>query len=428
MRILIDGHEALNRRKTGIGSYALMLADAARELGHAVSWLTSAPVSLAPAQNATGKLADEIALFEEPESPRGLREKAATLRRMAYGLAHAHAIAHEVTLSGKVADDIGVYSGDRVFAAGNAIWHAHYRHMLMRDFTTLRTDEPFDVFHLTAPLAFRAETGPTITTIHDLIPLKLPNVTTDNKEEFLARVRGCVARSSLILTVSETSRGDIIDMLGVPEDKVVATPLYSDMTPLAKEERPELERVLRKYGLAPDGYLLFVGALEPKKNIRRLMEAFLETDVDTPLVVVGPKAWSFEREMGELFAAISDASRSRIVFTGYLSREDLRLFYGGARAFAFPSLYEGFGIPVLDAMQAGTPVLTSSGGSLPEVCGDAALIASPYDKRDIREKLERLLSDAGLREDLSARGLERARHFSRDRFVADMRQVYERLS
>ena len=138
--------------------------------------------------------------------------------------------------------------------------------------------------------------------------------------------------------------------------------------------------------MTPNGYLLCVGAQEPKKNIKRLIEAYLEIDTAMPLVLAGPRGWMWQSEVGAALEPLSEKARARIKFTGYLDREDLRRLYAGACAFVYPSLYEGFGLPALEAMTSGAPVITSRTSSLPEVCGDAALYVDPFDRDDVRRR------------------------------------------
>jgi glycosyltransferase involved in cell wall biosynthesis len=230
----------------------------------------------------------------------------------------------------------------------------------------------------------------------------------------------------MIVTVSEVSKRDIVDILDVDPAKVAVTWQPSDLAPLATEERDSVPRVLGKFGLSPGGYALFVGALEPKKNLRRLIEAFLETDSDLPLVIVGRRAWLWENDAA-FVETLGAKARARLKFLGYAGREDLRRLYAGAQMFLFPSLYEGFGLPALEAMSAGCPVVTSNTSSLPEICGDGALYADPHDRDDIRARIEQLMGDPGLRSALGEAGRRQAERFSFDRYVENLGKAYATL-
>ncbi|RYD76526.1 MAG: glycosyltransferase family 1 protein [Verrucomicrobiaceae bacterium] len=267
-----------------------------------------------------------------------------------------------------------------------------------------------------------------VVSILDLIPIKLPYTTTDNKAEFVARVRKCAKDAELIVTISEASKSDIVSVLDIDPAKIAVTYLPSDIGHMSDDERQRLPHSLSRFGLTPNGYLLFVGAQEPKKNLRRLIEAFLDVDTSIPLVIAGPRGWMWEQEVGAALAPLSDKARSRIRFTGYVERSDLRRLYAGALAFVYPSLYEGFGLPALEAMKSGCPVITSSSSSLPEVCGDAALYVDPFDREDIRNAIERLIGNSDLRRTLSSLGIERAQLFSFDNYLASLGSAYSRLS
>lgn len=157
-----------------------------------------------------------------------------------------------------------------------------------------------------------------------------------------------------------------------------------------------------------------------------MIEAFLEIDSDLPLVIVCRKAWMWEDEIG-FIDTLGAAARSRLRFLGYAERDDLRRLYAGAQMFLFPSLYEGFGLPPLEAMNAGCPVLASDRGSLPEVCGDGALYVDAMDRDDIRRKIEQMMSDDGLRASLAVAGRKRAAAFSMEAYVAALASAYARL-
>jgi glycosyltransferase involved in cell wall biosynthesis len=280
---------------------------------------------------------------------------------------------------------------------------------------------------MTSPLPVAVPGARLVTSICDLVPLRLPNTTPDNKSRMLKLLRTCARNSELIVTVSEASKADIVNILGVPDEKVQVTYLATDMRKLSGEDKEHLPRVMSRFSLEQQKYLLFVSAIEPKKNLRRVIEAFLEIDTDMPLVIVGRKAWMWEQEIGHL-ESLGENARRRLRFLGYVPRADLRYLYAGARALAFPSLYEGFGLPALEAMKMGCPVLTSDIDALHEVCGTSAVYANPYDTTAIRKGLERLIGDDRLAADLTQSGLARADTFSNARFVEHLGRAYQKLA
>jgi glycosyltransferase involved in cell wall biosynthesis len=422
LNVLVDGLYRFEAQGSGISTYSRTLGDGLSALGCNVSWLSGASM----AGGRPDALADEVALADRPPQLSGLRERAQTIRRMGQGLTSASVTARPLTSTGAVFANQGAPSPNSVFLAPDIFVKAHYRHMLLRQFTDIRAAAKFDVLHLTAPLPVRMAGVKTVTTIHDLVPIRLPWTTPDNKSEFIDRVRTSAKLSDLIITVSEASKRDIVEILDMDPDRVAVTWQPSDLATLTDQEREDLPRVLSRFGLAEQGYALFVGAIEPKKNLRRLIEAFLETDSDMPLVIVGRKAWMWEDEIG-FIEALSEAPRSRLRFMGYAERDDLRRLYAGAQMFLFPSLYEGFGLPPLEAMNAGCPVLASDRGSLPEVCGDGAGYADAMDRDDLRRKIEQMMGDQGLRARLSDAGRKRAQAFSKDAYVSSLASAYAKL-
>jgi glycosyltransferase involved in cell wall biosynthesis len=192
--------------------------------------------------------------------------------------------------------------------------------------------------------------------------------------------------------------------------------------PQAPPAPQEIERRLRRYGLEPENYILYVGALEPRKNLGRVMQALALLDEDIPLVLAGRSLWWREED-----ARHSETlqRKGRLLALGYVPRADLAALFAGALCLAWPSLYEGFGLPPLEAMAHDCPVLTSTASSLPEVCGDAALYVDPYDVDDIAEKMQALIRDAALRQGLRRKGRERVALFSMERFTARIAKLYE---
>jgi glycosyltransferase involved in cell wall biosynthesis len=265
-----------------------------------------------------------------------------------------------------------------------------------------------------------------VTTIYDLSFVVHPEFHLEaNIQHCLAGTRAALDRADAILVISEYTRRDLVDRLGARSERIVVTPLAHDPTYAPVTEVARLEAVRRSYRL-PHRFILFVGTMEPRKNLTRLVRAYatlpkvLQREVS--LVIAGGKGWlsdSLRRDLAEQIPA------DRLQFIGYVRGEDMAALYSLATVFAYPSLYEGFGLPVLEAMACGAPVLTSNTTSLPEVTGGAAVLVSPTDSDAIAEGLTTLLEDAELRATLSARGLARSARFSWDRCARETLAVYE---
>ena len=422
MQILIDGDYARDRQGTGISTYARTLAQALTSLGHDVSWLSGATGG-----DKREALADAAAIVDQPQPVRGPRAWAQTAGRMVGGVTSASVTARKVAPNATVSAPSDT-DNQPVHLAPELYVRAHYRHMLMRQFTNVKVNAPVDVLHLTAPLPVRMSGVKRVVTIHDLIPIRLPYTTPDNKSEFIARARTCARESDLVITVSHASKKDIVELLDVDPAKVAVTYQSSNLDPLSADEQTRLPAGLSRFGLTPGDYLLCVGAQEPKKNVRRLIEAYLEVDTDMPLVLAGPRGWMWDQEVGVALAPLSDKARARLKFTGYIDRNDLRRLYAGACAFVYPSLYEGFGLPALEAMVAGCPVITSNTSSLPEVCGDAAVYVDPFNREDIRNAIERVIASSDLRATLSKAGHTQAERFSFERYRTALAGAYAQLA
>ena len=286
-----------------------------------------------------------------------------------------------------------------------------------------------DVFHsphYTIPLKCRI---PTVTTFHDMTFFSHPEVHERSKVIFFQRmIRLAADRASAIIAVSESTKKDTVRFLGLPEDRIdvvyegVDTDFYH---PLG--ETDGLEPVRAKYGLEKD-FILFVGTLEPRKNIAGVIEAFSkvvrEAKKEYNLVVAGTKGWNYQ-SVFELVQRLN--IEQEVIFTGYVPEEELPRLFNAASVFVYPSFYEGFGIPPLEAMACGTPVVTSSISSLPEVVGDAGLLVDPNSSDAIADAILRILTDDGLRRELTKKGVERAKLFSWQKAADETLAIYRRV-
>ncbi len=266
-----------------------------------------------------------------------------------------------------------------------------------------------------------------VVTIHDISQYSQRFSGPRHSRKMIRRYRRSIEGADRIIVTSRFTREEILRFFRIPEEKISVVPLGVDarMRPRSAEE---IEPVLRRYGIrAP--YLLHVGRIEARKNVRRTLEAFARVRgrLARPVEVVlaGGRGHGGE----EVPQAIERLGiRESIRPIGFVSREDLPFLYAGAELLLFASLYEGFGLPVLEAMACGTPVLTSNVTSLPEVAGDAALQVDPRDVEAIAEGLVRLLEDPLLREGYVSRGLERAARFGWDRTARETLAVYREVA
>lgn len=267
-----------------------------------------------------------------------------------------------------------------------------------------------DLFHGVHSVVPLLSPAPTVVTVHDLAFIRFTQTFRAYNRAYLDfATRLSVRRARRVLVVSEHTRREVIGLLGVPPERIVVTP--NAVREHFRPPDPAALAAFRAQKGLPEQFLLYVGTLEPRKNLTTLLEAYaqLARRHNVPLVVGGGKGWLYDA----VFQRLDQLGlRERVQFVGYVDEEELPLWYAAATVFVFPSLYEGFGMPPLEAMACGTPVLTSNSSSLPEVVGDAGLLAPPHDPAGFAEALDRLLSDAALREELRERGLVQATRFS----------------
>lgn len=285
-----------------------------------------------------------------------------------------------------------------------------------------------DVTHFTNCMLPRGACGNTIVTVHDMSLRLYPRWHPPRRLLLNGpMMHAAIRRATAIVAVSESAKRDLLRMYDLPVDRV--TVVYEAASPAFRpiSDRAILEDVRARYGL-PQRFILYVGTIEPRKNLARLMSAFAEArraGITQHLVCVGPYGWSSRDLSGHIEKlGITNA----VYFTGYVPFDHLPSIYNLADFFVFPSLYEGFGLPVVEAMASGLPVLTSNTSSLGEIAGDAAVTVDPTDTQAMQYAIQRLATDGQLRREYAERGLVRARTFSWTQTAREMLAVYHRVA
>jgi len=271
---------------------------------------------------------------------------------------------------------------------------------------------------------------PVVNTIHDLSFEHLPETFRGRSwRQMRFTIRRSAHAAEHILTDSSYSRDDILKTYNLSPERVTATPLAASAKFRPVEDINEIERVRQKYFIAGD-YILTVGSIQPRKNLPRLIRAFAalcrESNIRPlpTLVVVGKRGWLYEET---LEAAANSQVRERILFTDYVPDDDLPALYSGAKCFVYPSYFEGFGIPPLEAMSCGTATITGNRTCFPEIIGDAGLMVDPFDERSMLDGIARVLSDPKLRAELKVKGMARANMFDWKETAKQTLRVYERV-
>jgi glycosyltransferase involved in cell wall biosynthesis len=284
-----------------------------------------------------------------------------------------------------------------------------------------------DIFHGTNFTYTPIARGKTVITIHDLAYMKYPETTS---ERIYKHHSNWVPWSSRvcdrIIADSHQTKADIIELLGIPDEKINVIHLAAD-----ERFRPmpisEVQAILDKYRL-PSKYILFVGTLEPRKNLLGLLKAYYalkqNSEYSEKLVIVGAKGWKYS----SIFQWIRDnALLDDVIFTGFVDDGDLPALYNGATVFVLPSIYEGFGLPILEAMNCGIPVIASNRSSIPEVAGAAGILLDPEDYDVWAMEIQKMLTSLDHRKYYSALSLEQGKKFTWKRTAYETKQVYDKL-
>lgn len=280
-----------------------------------------------------------------------------------------------------------------------------------------------DLFHSPYYLKPYLLPCPSVVTIYDLIPRLYPEyVSSGARVIFEMAIRLAIVTSRLVISVSQSAKEDLVRLLGVPPSKVWVTPLGVDRRFCPVNEKA-ISNLRQKHDL-PEGYILYLGTNKPHKNLARLVEAFAEVKTEQKLVLAGKEDPRYS-EAHEVTKQLG--LQDRVVFLGQVSEDDLPALYSGAALFVFPSLCEGFGLPLLEAMACGVPVISSSTSSLPEIAGQAAVMVAPLDLSQLARALERVLGDSNLRASMREEGLKQAAQFSWERTAVETLAVYRQV-
>ncbi|MEH2074925.1 MAG: glycosyltransferase family 1 protein [Nostoc sp.] len=285
-----------------------------------------------------------------------------------------------------------------------------------------------DILHGTNYSVYPCQNSLKVMNIYDLTFIKYPNYTDSVVKTYTKRVKRCLQWTDLVLTISESSKKDIIEYLQVDPEKVYVTPLASRYYPNYLSE--EVAQILEKqanYDFSKP-YLLFVSTIEPRKNINNIITAFNylkeKYKIEHELILIGRKGWNYE----PIFTAIENSPwANQIHHLNYLSNELVALFYSKADVFVYPSHYEGFGLPVLEAMTLGVPVISSNTSSIPEVTGDAAILVDPNNPIQLGEAILKVISNSQLRQELINKGKTRAKLFSWERTAKETLNAYRTI-
>jgi len=291
----------------------------------------------------------------------------------------------------------------------------------------LAKEKKVDILHqpcFSLPLFYG---GKIVATIHDLIAVKYgEDIPFFSRMYFSKWMPLTYKKADAIISISEHTKRDIIKYFRIPEEKITVIYEAANASYKKIDDQKGIGDVRKKYQTG-DKYLLHIGTLNPRKNLLFLVDVFSEVikkHKDYNLVIVGKEGWYFD----QLYEKVKKLDlKNKIRFTGYIDEKDKAYLYNGASLFVFPSLYEGFGLPPLEAMSCGIPVISSKTSSMPEVVGDAGILLSPNDKKSWIKNINNVLSDKKLQKQMSEKSLERAKYFSWEKCAKQTLKVYERL-
>jgi glycosyltransferase involved in cell wall biosynthesis len=285
-----------------------------------------------------------------------------------------------------------------------------------------------DIFHSPRFMLPKKKVCKYIDTIHDLAFKRYPELFTEQTFSYVNDwVERAVKKADKIIAISNNTKKDLIDLFNAKADRIEVIYLGVDHAFCPVDSNDPLTETRNKYGL-PEKFILFVGTIEPRKNLKRLIEAFYEFRKDASnqhaLIIAGGRGWQYS----EIFKSVEKLGLDKhVIFLDYIPEQDLPLIYNAADLFVYPSLYEGFGLPVLEAMACGVPVVTSDTSSLPEITQDAAVLVHPLDTHALAKAMENVLKDRDLMLKMRDKGLKRASQFCWSETAKKTLQVYSNV-
>jgi glycosyltransferase involved in cell wall biosynthesis len=438
-RVLIDGQNLILPRGTGIATYSRQVIVALRQMGFGVDAVIGSAFKLSRKDAVVNRRGFDLGVTSRDSSLlssrtssylRGILAKPAGMAISPVDVKPPHTFDSE----------LGRLAGIDRCLAGHDLFDAARQHAIrwgkMMPLHLPDVPSP-DLFHAMQIAPMRVPGKPCVVTIHDIIPLVVRGSTLENLIHFQKFVKAILRHADHVVTVSEHSRQDLIRLMGGDAHRITNT-FQTVALPEALVERSkqEIHSDLSFYGLEQGNYFMFLGAIEPKKNVRRLIEAYAGSGIRRPLIVVGGLGWNFEDDLKamederfRLFRREKGYFREerQVRHLSFVPQAQLVSLLRGARGLLFPSLYEGFGLPVAEALALGTPVMTSNSSSLPEVAGDAALMVDPHDVVGMAKAIRTLDNDHDLRAELKRKGPLQVAQFSAENHRQRLEAVYNRV-
>lgn len=435
MKIAIDGFNLGFQQGTGLATYARELSTLLQQNGHEIYPIYGLnQIEHAP-DLAFSSFIQSLMLRGEASRGEFLRWGTHFLKRSGKHLARVALQAKEIPYSDNaqykdMAQKLPAF--DQLFNIPSVYRVSQANSIFLSKKPTLISLPPngvkADILHLTCPLPISMRGAAKVVTLHDVIPLTLPHSTKLNLRHYQRMMSVSLRDAQVILSVSEHSKKDLLNYIDIPEEKVVVTHQAVNIPQKYRTLTDEQVSLFleKKFSLPFKKYFLFYGAIEPKKNVARILEAFNYAKTDFPIVIVGKNGWLFD-DVTHIFDNQSPRQAQQFKRIPYASFDSLMHLLKGARGLVFPSLYEGFGLPILEAMQLGCPVITSNVSSMPEIGGDAAHYIDPTDTHSLADAIDLFSTDTDYINSLTEKGYAQAELFSPENHYLKVKEAYSRI-